>query len=289
MQQALDQATSPFSVRKRSFQVFDEASSTQIGSARRWLMRGQNFILEWLQAGTTGETVFVESEYETLVLMPDTGGSILRAGRPAIESPADSVCIVPAGLYSIALEPGGSYAVIASTRKDIDMESMLNATAYANHDDRIEPIGVPYKRCVNPDEVQVLRADEIAASADKPRLKIIQTETLSINWVAYEGPRTRTELSPHHHTSYEQGSLAIRGNYTHHLRVQWGKNADLWQDDEHCAAPSPSLLVIPVNLIHTSEGVGNDAHLLIDIFSPPRADFIANGWVYNSGDYTREK
>ncbi len=48
---------------------------------------------------------------------------------------------------------------------------------------------------------------------------------------------------------------------------------------------SPSLTVGPVNLIHTSEGVRQEHHLLIDIFSPPRRDFIAKGWVQNAGDY----
>lgn len=289
MHQALEQDISPFNVRKRSFQIFDDASSTQIGSARRWLMRAQNFIVEWLQVGSTTETIQVESKNETMVLMPDRGGVIHCAGKPAVHAAAGTVCIVPAGPYSIALEQGASYGVIASSRTDINMDDMLNAAAYVPPDPRIDPIRTPYRRQVNQGEVQVLQMDEIASPADKPRLKIIQTETLSINWVAYEGPRKRSQLTPHKHASYEQGSLAIRGNYQHHLRVQWGNDANLWQDDEHCAAPSPSLLVIPVHLIHTSEGVGDDAHLLIDIFSPPRADFIAKGWVYNAGDYAQDQ
>ncbi|HEY9281768.1 MAG TPA: hypothetical protein VIP51_17010 [Eoetvoesiella sp.] len=289
MQELLNREVDRFSVRKRSFRVFDEASSTQARGARRWLMRGQNFIVEWIEASMAGQTVSVESEYETLLILPEVGGAIQRAGQPAIHAAGHTICIVPAGPYSIVLEQAGRCCVIASSRADIDAHDVLNAQAYADPDPRIEPVGTPYKRLTGHGEIQVLKLDEIQAPPDKPRLKMFQTETLSINWVAYEGPRTRSQLSPHSHAHHEQGSLAISGNYEHHLRVKWGNNANLWQDDEHLAAPSPSLLVVPVNLIHTTEGIGDDAHLLIDIFSPPRADFIAKGWVYNAGDYSLNK
>lgn len=283
------QSNSQLSVRKRSFQHFNEACSTQAGSLRRWLMRGQNFLTEWIEASDVKETIAIESEYETLVLMPDTGGEILCQNKPAVQAAAGAACIVPAGAFSLVVEPGGRYAVIASSRVDLDTKEALNAAAYSDPDPRIDPIGTPYRRCIGNGEVQLLQLDDIASAADNPRLKIIQTETLSINWVSYQGPRARSQLSPHSHANHEQGSLAIRGNFVHHLRVEWSKNADLWQDDEHCVAPSPSLLVIPVNLVHTTEGVGEEEHILVDIFSPPRADFIAKGWIYNAGDYTKDE
>ena len=127
--------------------------------------------------------------------------------------------------------------------------------------------------------------DEVSAPADNPRLKFLQTQTLSINWVEYQGPRNRAALSPHAHSDFEQGSLALAGNFVHHLRAPWGPDANAWQDDRHEAMGSPSLLVVPVELIHTSEGVGPGHHLLIDIFCPPRADFIAKGWMANASDY----
>ena len=45
------------------------------------------------------------------------------------------------------------------------------------------------------------------------------------------------------------------------------------------------MLVIPGELVHTTEGVGSERHLLIDVFAPPRRDFIGKGWVANSKDY----
>ena len=45
------------------------------------------------------------------------------------------------------------------------------------------------------------------------------------------------------------------------------------------------MLIIPPEVIHTSEGVNGGRHLLIDIFSPPRKYFIAKNWVLNASEY----
>jgi len=285
MPSSADQSNSPYSVRKRSFRLFDDACAEHAGALRRWRMRGQNFLVEWIESDADAETATVNSTHETLVIFTDAGGVIEQADKPAVTARAGSICIVPAGPYSITLERGARCCVIASTRTDFDINDVLNAADYREPDPRVDPVGKPYRRHANPGEIQVFCVDDIPSPADNPRLKMFQTETLSINWVAYDGPRNRSQLSPHRHANHEQGSLAISGNFVHHLRVEWGKDANLWQDDEHCAASSPSLLVVPVNLIHTSEGVGNERHVLVDVFAPPRADFIAKGWVYNSRDY----
>jgi hypothetical protein len=125
----------------------------------------------------------------------------------------------------------------------------------------------------------------MARAAGRPRLKMLQSATLSINWVEYEGVRDRTQLSPHSHDDFEQGSLAIHGDFVHHLRLPWGPDANQWRDDLHLSAPAGSLSIVPPGLIHTSEGLGEGRHLLIDVFCPPRGDFIAKGWVANSSDY----
>jgi hypothetical protein len=43
--------------------------------------------------------------------------------------------------------------------------------------------------------------------------------------------------------------------------------------------------VVPPELIHTTEGVNGGHHLLIDIFAPPRRDFIAKSWMLNASAY----
>ena len=151
------------------------------------------------------------------------------------------------------------------------------------------PVGPAWPRHNGADDIRVFEIDKFRAPADNPRLKMLQSATMSVNWVDYDGPRDRKALSPHAHADFEQASLAVAGDFVHHLRVAWGKNAGEWRDDEHKLAPSPSVLVIPPELIHTTEGVGPGHHLLIDVFAPPRRDFIAKGWVFNAAEYRDPK
>lgn len=196
-----------------------------------------------------------------------------------------SVCVLAAGRFRVQLDAPGTCAVIASSRPDVDPATVINDSAYTLPDARIKPTGRPFQRLPGAPLVTVFDMAKVPAPADNPRLKMLQTDTLSINWVEYHGVRDRKALSPHSHVDLEQGSLALAGDFVHHLRVHWGKDASLWRDDEHLAAPSPSLAVVPVDLVHTTEGVGDGHHLLLDVFSPPREDFIAKGWVHNAGDY----
>jgi hypothetical protein len=108
---------------------------------------------------------------------------------------------------------------------------------------------------------------------------------MSISWIEYTGLRDRTKLTPHHHDDFEQGSLAIVGHFTHHIRAPWGPNANLWLEDAHLEAPPRSLTMIPPPLIHTTEGRGEDRHVLIDVFAPVRRDFFTDGWISNGEHY----
>lgn len=251
--------------------------------ARHWTGRAQNFAVAWHQAGVAAASAACESADETLLIVLDAPVGIAGAGDDA-EAPVRSICILPPGAWQLNLRPGATCVVLSSLREGI-AAGAFNETAYAERDPRIAPVGPPWRALRNASEVRIFSIDSIAAPKDKPRLKMLQTATLSINWVEYEGPRDRRALSPHSHTSFEQGSLALAGDFVHHLRVDWGQDADAWQDDQHARLGSPSLMVVPVHTIHTSEGVGPGRHLLIDVFSPPRSDFIAKGWVANSGDY----
>ena len=45
------------------------------------------------------------------------------------------------------------------------------------------------------------------------------------------------------------------------------------------------MTLIPPTIVHTTRAVGAGTHTLVDVFAPPREDFLANGWVLNAGDY----
>lgn len=248
--------------------------------------RGQNFFVQWLQGGDVPFTA--QSAHEMLLLLPDEGAEV-RIGRASAQIvPGRSVCVLPAGNVTVRPAPQGRAVLIASSRKDLASSVAVNDADYSTPDARLAGSDAGYRRTRGAGELQVIAVDDIRAPADKPRLKMLQSDTLSINWVEYMGPRDRSKLSPHSHTNFEQGSLAIEGDFIHHLRVQWGPDANQWREDQHLEAGPASMISIPVQLVHTTEGVGAGRHLLIDVFSPPREDFIQKGWVANSGDYVRD-
>ena len=268
-----------------------DASLVELGTpphpGARSIARAQNFVVEWLDSRHTA-SITAESDHEMLLLLPECGAAV-RGGGPDTEAPqalkARTVCILPAGRYRIDLDGVGVATLIASQRGDLASADIVNDADYTPPDERIVPYLPGFKRTDDTRRIHVIDIDKVVPPAGKPRLKMFQTETLSINWVEYDGPRDRAQLSPHRHINFEQGSLSMAGNYVHHLRTPWGENANVWREDRHQQAGLASLLVVPVLLIHTTEGVGPGKHLLIDIFSPPRRDFIASGWVANAADY----
>ena len=263
---------------------FHDYPPVEHSGTRRWLARSQNFYVEWVEACHAKAKFDFASEQETMVLVFGASAVLSAAGVTA-QAQQRSVCILPPGRSSLQLGMGGTCAVLASQRDDLGARVALNQQHFLAPDPRIAA-STPAFRCGRDQAgIQVIPIDSFAAPASNPRLKMLQSATLSVNWVEYEGLRDRSALSPHSHADLEQGSLGVAGHFVHHLRQTWGKNADLWREDRHIELASPSLMVVPVNLIHTSEGVRQEHHLLIDIFSPPRRDFIAKGWVQNAGDY----
>ena len=272
-------------IRDRGFADFRSTPADRLQGRSHWLMRGQNFWLEWVEFGAESAAYDILCTHETMVFA--AAGELRIADLdPAATTdvPSHAVAILAPGRYAVS-GVSARCAVFSSQRDDLEGRRVINASSYDPPDPRIVPTGRPYRRMAEAARVQILEIGKVMASKDKPRLKMLQTETLSVNIVEYDGPRNRAELSPHSHASFEQGSLALQGEFVHHLRAPWGSDADRWRDDEHLQAGSPSLLIVPVEMIHTTEGVGAGHHLLIDLFSPPRTDFIEKGWVFNAGDY----
>jgi hypothetical protein len=256
--------------------------------SRRTAVRAQNFIVEQVFGRDREETTFASSE-EIILLLPDGGGRLTGSApggsAAATEISERGIVIVPPGMHGFRFAGDGRLLILATDRPDLADDCIANAADYVQPDNRVAPVGEPFRRGSGNGEAQVLPIAAIPYPATNPRLKFVQSATMSINWVEYDEPRDRTALSPHAHDDLEQGSLAIDGQFLHHLRTPWGRNADLWREDVHLDAGPSSLLIVPPEIIHTTEGTGPGHHLLIDIFAPPRRDFIAKDWVFNAGDY----
>jgi hypothetical protein len=252
------------------------------GVLKRCSVRSQNFLIDWFEASQATALSYASSD-ETMVILFESAGTISGEGLNTA-APRRSLSIVPPGSYQISLEGAGRGCILSTDRKDT-LPVALNDASYQPPDARVAAVGPSWPRTSTTPGIQTFEIDKVKAPADNPRLKMFQSATMSINWVDYDGARDRTALSPHSHRDFEQASLAVAGDFMHHLRVEWGKNANEWREDEHKLAGSPSVLVVPPELIHTTEGVGDGHHLLIDVFAPPRRDFIAKNWVLNVGEY----
>ena len=246
---------------------------------QRSIARAQNFTVEWIDETGAGQTAASTQE---MILLLTAGTARLDDGREEILLDGPAAAIVPAGRVAVASIGGGPLLVLATDRPDLGPRE---SAARAQRDDRIAPVGVSFARRQPLTRTLVMPFDAIPNPSGNPRIRFLQSATMSINIVRYEGARDATSLSPHAHSDIEQGSLAVYGDYVHHLRTPWGKDMANWRDDEHLEAGPGTLLLIPPELIHTTQGVGGGVHLLVDIFAPPRRDFIAKGWIANADEY----
>ena len=116
-------------------------------------------------------------------------------------------------------------------------------------------------------------------------MRLFRSSNLMINIFDHSGPRDTEALSPHSHADFEQGSFAMNRTRVHSLRYPRSKQMSSWREDEHLQIGSPSLLIIPAAVIHTSRATSIGHSQLVDIFCPPRRDFIEKGLVCNEEDY----
>lgn len=263
------------------------ASKPQIETdeARTWVSRGQNLIICYSEGQSGALMVRDEQPDEYGIILPDAGEGVeITTPQGVTHVPGYSIAFIPAGASTIRLKAAGKIVRIFSPRA-ADLAALAeNRGSFAGPHPTV-PEFAPWPEPPDGPKVRFYSLDVPAESGRFGR--IFRCTTMMINYLEpRNGPRAKTQVSPHHHDDFEQCSLALSGEFTHHLRWPWTTDMTVWREDEHVACGSPSICIIPPPVIHTTTAEGPGINQLVDIFAPPRFDFSAKpGWVLNEADY----
>lgn len=255
---------------------------TQAGS-RTWITRGGNFVVATSAVEPGAVLSRSDQPDEYMVLLGGVAATI-KAGAETIEAAPESLTIVPPGPSEVVAKGAGHLVRVLSNRAADLLAQADNAATYADGADEIAPL-VPW-----PDPPGGFKLRNYKPfDYDKPdtNMRLFRCTNLMINVLTKRGaPRDVKKLSPHAHDDFEQASLLLEGDYIHHLRYPWVPDMSQWRPDEHLEIASPSVIVIPPKVVHTSRNIGDKRSWLIDIFAPPRLDFSRKpGLVLNADEY----
>lgn len=249
------------------------------------VVRGQNVILAHTEAraGDDLDNGALEGELAIVVTDASPAFTVLTGdGATTVDEPG--LVVVPPGASRISVHGDGPLVRLVEATEPAWRDRPANAEAYAVDHPRVAPL----RRWPEPVGGKEVRCYPLSAVPDEPGRfgRIFRTRSFMVNFLPVSGPRDPHRLSPHTHDDFEQLSLAVRGEYVHHIRTPWLSDSTRWREDEHVRLGSPSLAIIPPPTVHTSAASDPGVNQLIDIFSPPRVDFSAKpGWVLNADDY----
>lgn len=254
-------------------------------NGRTWIGRGQNFVIAHSEAGQGGCFTRAGQPDEYAVILPDAETRIeITTPQGTTVVPGYSVAFVPPGDSSIRMLTAGTLVRLFTPTAQDMADAAFNAEAFRGP----HPNVPPFQPWPDPPGGFKVRWYTLDVPEDPSRFgRIYRCTTFMINYLTPRvGPRARDKVSPHHHDDFEQCSLALTGEFTHHLRWPWTTNMNVWREDEHIHCGSPSICVIPPPAIHTTTAEGAGVNQLVDIFAPPRMDFsLKPGWVLNEADY----
>lgn len=262
---------------------YEQAPQIETPGVRTWVARGANFIVTVTQASAGARLERRGQPDEYMVFLPESGATF-RAGGETLEAAPDSLTIVPPGDSELVLREAGQVVCVFSHEAKDLLALAGNAADYAEGAPDVAPL-VPWPapaggfKLRNYPLAQYTQADS--------NMRIFRSTNLMLNVMTPRlVARDVRKLSPHSHADFEQGSLAIRGDWVHHVRYPWVADMTAWRDDAHIEVGSPSLTVIPPKAIHTSRNTNDGGAWLLDIFAPPRMDFSSKpGKVANEADY----
>lgn len=265
----------------------DAPTSQDPDGSRHWVTRGTNFVVVATHAvaGSQMRRSAAQQGDEYLLLLPEDTGARVEAGGAQVDSAGDSLTIVPPGDSTVTATSGGwIYRIFSKLAADW-LPLACNQHAYAQG---APSDAAPLESWPAPVGGYRLRHYRLADYVrSDTTMRLFRTSHLMVNiFLPNKAPRDPRKMTPHSHADIEQGSLALRGGWIHHLRYPWVPDMTTWREDEHTGINSPSLIIIPPKVIHTSQSLGESGMRLVDIFAPPRDDFsLKPGLVNNADEY----
>jgi hypothetical protein len=254
-------------------------------STKTWWMRGQNFYIAYSDVADGGEFERVNQEDEYVLLLPDKESKAeVKWGNSETKVEGFSIVIIPGGDSQIKVTKGGKVIRLFSTANKNLEDLPFNKESYREPNPHVALLE-PWPE---PPEGYKVRVYSLDVPKEEGRFgRIFRCSTFMVNFLdPNDGPRDPSKMSPHSHEDFEQCSLAIEGEFVHHLRWPWTTDMAEWRADDHELCASPSVAVIPPGAIHTTQAIGSEINQLVDIFCPPRVDFSQkDGWVLNADDY----
>jgi hypothetical protein len=259
---------------------------TEADGTRHWITRAANFVTVVSQV-VEGAVLERENGDEYMVLLPPKTEAVIEADGQRVESKVNSLTIVPPGESRVTVRKAGTVVRVFSNKASDLVVAAKNAAFYADGAPEVTPIA-PWPDPVGGFRLRHYDLNAIASPDPSPlKMRVFRSTNLMINiFMPWNTRRDERKLSPHSHEDFEQMSLGLKGSFVHHLRYPWTPDKTRWRDDEHELYDSPSILVIPARVIHTTQDVGQGSTWLVDIFAPPRMDFSSKpGFVLNAAEY----
>jgi hypothetical protein len=259
---------------------YEETPQLTSKGIRSWITRGANFAIVCSE-GEAGASFSGSAKDEQFVYALE-GGVIVSAGGQSETLGVEDLAILPPGPWTIHFDRAGR--VVQQVTADEALAKLAaNAATYADGAPEVAPVEAW------PEPVggyRLRRYSTLEAYARGGMVHAFRTRKLMmVPYARFLEPRDETQLTPHSHADFEQGSVALEGDWLHHLRVPWTANKRHWRPDMHLKVGSPSTTIIPAGVIHTSQGIAGEGMRLVDVFAPPRIDFSQKGWVDNAADY----
>jgi hypothetical protein len=261
--------------------------TTDADGTRHWITRAANFITAITQA-KEGAVLPRNNPDEYMLLLPPGTKVTVEAGAERIESDGNSLIIVPPGQSRVTVRKSGMLARVFSKRAADLAKAAVNAATYADGAPEVADLK-PWPDPSGGFKLRHYDLSKIESPDSHPlKMRVFRSTNLMVNiFMPWQTRRDETKLSPHSHEDFEQISLSMEGAFVHHLRYPWAPDKTRWREDEHARYDaSPSVLVIPARVLHTTQDIGEGTTWLVDVFGPPRMDFSSKpGFVINAADY----